>query len=288
MQDRNGVSGHADLTALYQTATRFDCGFLLDFHCYNMFGHTQPDALPAHRRSEFAATAHSDILWQSPPRPKTFATEAPEGFSDGDAFIEPQPISHVEQGLAGDMAQFLYRTWLKNKGVVFGDSELTRLCPWLLLTLPGAPQGEVPHVTFVGKQSNFLKFYPQALDDLNHVSPAACLPDGYRHAIAEAYHWTMQGEPNFDIQRTGQILGESLPDMTLQRLLLRFETKTGFTRIFSLVTLVEMHSRPFSSNRSDHHRWRRDGLSWHPAYQVSGARPGARRRALFPARSPKA
>ena len=270
MQTHSGKSGPLDLNGLMRTSAELDCGYLLDFHCYNMFAHTRPDLLPHHQQNELVAIAQSDMLWQPPALPDVCSSGPPQGYSDGEAFIDPQPIAHVEAGLAGDMAQFLFRTWQRNKGVVFADQDLTRLSPWLILALPRAAQGDVPHVTFVGRQSTFMKFYPWALDDLNHVAPAECLPKGYREEIAEAYHWTMQGEPSFDVQRTGHVLGDGVPDMTLQRLLLRFETKAGFARIFSLVTLVEMHSRPFMSNGSDHERWRRDGLSWHPAYQVSG------------------
>lgn len=270
MQRRESAIGKPEFADLFRTAERHDCGYLLDFHCNNLFGHTRAGRLSPSQRAELAAAANSDIQ----ARPQTAGTSAcdrdPDGFSRADAFIEPLPISHVESGLAGDMAQFLFRTWVRNRGVVIADRELTRLSPWLLLTLPDTPAGDVPHVTFIGNQSSFVKFFPQALDAGAYRSPADCLPRDYRQGVAEAYHWASEGEPCFDVQRTGYILGEGLPDMTLQRLLLRFETKSGFARIFSLVIMLEMHSRPFDSNQADHKRWRQDGMSWHPAYQVSG------------------
>jgi len=270
MQKRESAIGKPELANLFRTAERYDCGYLLDFHCINLFGHTHAGRLSPGQRAELTAATLDDI--QARPQ-SAQAPGAPldrDSFSRADAFIEPLPIAHVESGLAGDMAQFLFQTWVRNKGVVISDRELTRLSPWLLLTLTDAQPGEAPYVTFIGNQSSFVKFFSQALDSDTYASPADCLPQSYRQGVAEAYHSAFEGEPCFDIQRTGAILGEGLPDMTLQRLLLRFETKSGFARVFSLVTLLEMHSRPFDSNRTDHRRWRQDGLSWHPAYQVSG------------------
>jgi hypothetical protein len=270
MRDQDDPPGRPDLTELYRTAAQNDCGYLLDFHCHNLFGHKRPGRLTPSQRAELATAVHNDFQ----ARPLTPAGQAGpierRGFSCADAFVEPQPIAHVASGLAGDAAQFLYKTWLRNRGVVFADRELTRLCPFLLLTLPEAAPGDVPHITFVGTQSALVKFFPQTLDAEGYGSPAECLPQDYRQGVSEGYQWASNGEPSFDIQRTGFLLGEGVPDMTLQRLLLRFETKSGFARIFALVTLLEMHSRPFKSNRADAKRWRKDGLSWHPAYQVKG------------------
>jgi len=271
MQAQNGTSDRADLEKLIRTAEARGCGFLLDFHCQNLFEHPRIASLTGRQRAELATALRDDL----DARPRVSApmtsgeNSAPETFARADAFIEPLPIAHVENGLAGDMAQHLFRTWHRNRGVVFSGSDLVRLCPWLILTLPFAAPGDVPHVTFIGSQSSFVKFFPQAQDVDAFPSPGDCLPLEYRQGVAEGYQLAFEGEPCFDVQRTGHILGEGLPDMTLQRLLLRFETKTGFARVFSLVTLLEMHSRPFDSNRTDHRRWRQHGLSWHPAYQVS-------------------
>ncbi|MCK7614676.1 hypothetical protein [Roseibium sediminicola] len=270
MRELDFTSDTSDVATLFQTVERHDCGYLLDFHSHNLFGHTRIGHLGTSQRADLAAKLNEDLKAQNCQTAIAASDKDPDGFARADAFIEPMPIAHVESGLAGDMAQFLFRTWIRNRGVVMPDRELTRLSPWLLLTLPDAPAGDVPHVTFIGNQSSFVKFFPQSIDMDAYRSPADCLPKDYRQGVAEAYHWAFEGEPCFDIQRTGYILGEGLPDMTLQRLLLRFETKTGLARVFSLVTLLEMHSRPFDSNRTDHRRWRQHGLSWHPAYQVSG------------------
>ncbi|MFP3670795.1 hypothetical protein SB717_37560, partial [Priestia sp. SIMBA_032] len=84
-----------------------------------------------------------------------------------------------------DMAQFLYRSWYQNRGVICSDRELTRVSPWLILTLPDAAPAEVPHVTFIGNQSSFVKFFPQALDADTFTSPTDCLPQAYRLGVAE-------------------------------------------------------------------------------------------------------
>lgn len=269
MQHDKRPKGRTDLTELYRTAARHDCGYLLDFHCHNLFGERRVAQLTAGQTAEWVAAAREDIGSRTLlPAPQDKAPP-PRGFASADAFIEPVPIAHVDNGLAGDLAQFLFRLWRRNKGIILADRDLTRISSQLLLTLPDATPGDVPHVTFIGNQSSFVKFFPQALDAEAYASPAECLPRDYRSGIAEGYRWALNGEPSFDIQRTGFILGEGVPDMTLQRLLLRFETRSGFARIFSLVTLLEMHARPFDPNRSDARRWRQDGLSWHPAYQVS-------------------
>jgi len=268
MREQHGAPGRTDLAELYREAARHDCGYLLDFHCHNLFGEERVAKLSPSQQDEFAATAQDDIQARTMLPAASGDAAKPRGFSSVDAFIEPQPIAQVDSGLAGDLAQCLYRTWRRNRGVIFADQDLTRLSSWLLLTLPNATPGDVPHVTFIGNQSAFVKFFPHAQDVNVYTSPAECLPRDYRQGIAEGYRWAFDGEPSFDIQRTGRLLGDGVPDMTLQRLLLRFETKSGFVRIFSLVTLLEMHSRPFDSNRADHTRWRQDGLSWHPAYQV--------------------
>lgn len=271
MQNQNGNSRHTDLNALYKTASRFDCGFLLDFHCYNMFSHNRPELLPPHQQFDLASTAEADIMMPAKAAGKSPSATQPKGFTSHDAFIEPLPISQVENGLAGEAAQFLFRFWRDNHGLAVPDETVTRLSPLLMLTLANAEPGDVPHVTFVGSQSNFKKYFPNSVDKDLHKSPGDCFPMAYRRAISEAHHWAFQGEPSFDIQRTGSLMGENVPDMTLQRLVLRFETRSGFARLFSLVLPLKIHSRPFRSDRCDHDRWQRDGLSWHPAYQVSEA-----------------
>jgi len=275
MKTRDEKPVQPDLSALYQRAEHFDCGFLLDFHCYNMFSHDRPDLLHPNQQYDLASTAHADIMISATSGAGSGSASQPKGFSDGEAFIEPLPISEVENGVAGAAARFLFRFWRENRGIVVPDSSLTRLSPLMLLTLAEAEPGDVPHVTFIGSQSNFRKYFPGAVEKDGVSSAGDCFPMAYRRAISEAHHWAFQGEPSFDIQRTGNMLGDSFPDMTLQRLLLRFETKCGFARLFSLVIPLKIHSRPFRSDRCDHDRWRRDGLSWHPAYQVSDIRPGA-------------
>lgn len=188
------------------------------------------------------------------------------------AFVEPLPFSLIENGLAGEKTQFLFETWRENRGLMAQDSRMTQLSPWLLLTQPTAVPGDVPQLTFIGKNSTFRRFFPQALEPEVPRPPTSFLPQDYRKGVAEAYQIVMAGEPWFDVQRTGDRLGDGVPDMTLQRLLVKFRTKAGFNRIFCLMTLLEVHSRSFRSDRTRHRQYSQQGSGWHPAYQAA-ARP---------------
>jgi len=184
------------------------------------------------------------------------------------AFVEPLPFSLIENGLAGDKTEFLFRTWRDNKGIIVQDSRMTRLSPYLLMTLPSADPGDVPPLTFAGKHSTFRRFFPQAMEPEAPRPPTSFLPSVYRKGVADGYRIAMEGEPWFDIQRTGDRLGEGVPDMTLQRLLVKFRTSAGFTRIFCLMTLLEVHSRSYRSDRTRRLPNSQQKSDWHPAYQA--------------------
>lgn len=184
-------------------------------------------------------------------------------------FVEPLPFSLIENGLAGEKTQFLFKTWRENEGIIVQDSRMTQLSPYLLMTLPTAEPGDVPPLTFVGKHSTFRRFFPQALDPETPRPPTSFLPSVYRQGVADAYQIAMEGEPRFDIQRTGNKLGEGVPDMTLQRLLVKFRTSAGFTRIFCLMTLLEVHSRSYQSDRTHRQLCSQQKSDWHPAYQAA-------------------
>lgn len=184
------------------------------------------------------------------------------------AFVEPLSFSLIENGLAGEKTQFLFRTWRDNEGIIAQDSQMTRLSQYLLMTLPSAEPGDVPPLTFAGKQSTFRRFFPHALEPETPRPPTSFLPSVYRQGVADAYQIVMNGEPWFDIQRTGNRLGDGIPDMTLQRLLVKFRTSAGFTRIFCLMTLLEVHSRSYQSDRTHHQPSSQQKSDWHPAYQA--------------------
>ncbi|WP_305983853.1 hypothetical protein [Roseibium sp. MMSF_3544] len=47
---------------LFEIAARYDCLYLLDFHCFNMFNHDQTSLLTDAERAQLAAEARSDIF----------------------------------------------------------------------------------------------------------------------------------------------------------------------------------------------------------------------------------
>ncbi len=149
-----------------------------------------------------------------------------------DCFVEPLPLSHIESGAAGDEARYLYRYWREHKGVVKQDKGLTRLSRKLMLFRPKLVEGDVPPSTMIGKDTTFRRFFPATV-------AAYELPAKYRTRVADGYHKAINGEPAFDIQRTGSLMGEGTPDLVLERLILRFETPGGFVRLFCLMTLLE-------------------------------------------------
>lgn len=46
---------------IFDIAARYDCLYLLDFHCFNMFDHDQTSLLSDKERAELAVTARYDI-----------------------------------------------------------------------------------------------------------------------------------------------------------------------------------------------------------------------------------
>jgi hypothetical protein len=184
------------------------------------------------------------------------------------AFVEPLPFSLIENGLAGEKTQFLFRVWRDNEGIIAQDSGMTQLSQYLLMTLPSAEPGDVPPLTFAGKNSTFRRFFPHALEPETPRPPTSFLPSVYRKGVADAYQVVMDGDPWFDMQRTGNRLGDGVPDMTLQRLLVKFRTSAGFTRIFCLMTLLEVHSRSYQSDRTHRQLNSQQKSDWHPAYQA--------------------
>lgn len=155
------------------------------------------------------------------------------------AFVERQDIRLVEDGLAGDEAQFLFRTWRENKGVIVRNRGMSQLSTRLLLLKPHAKSGDVPPVTFMGKDSTFRRFFPQAA--FSERPPTSFLPRAYKQGVADGYHAVLQGDVWYDTQRTGTLLGDGVPDLTLDRLILSFRTEAGFERLFCLMTLQQVH-----------------------------------------------
>ncbi|WP_420414385.1 hypothetical protein [Roseibium sp.] len=228
---------------LFHLAARCDCLYLLDFYCQHLFDHDQTSLLSDHQRGLLAEVAQDDIFAKAAEIGPLEGAANADGQPDGPVcFVKSLPVENVESGLAGTEEKFLFQLWRSDKGLIHSDSRLTRLSSKCILTLPEADPGKVPHVTFAGRQSVFRKIFPNAIS--NDKPVLANLPDHYLEAAAEAYHVAFAGEPSFDIQRTGPLLGPSVPDMTLQRLVLKFRTATGFERVFSLIKLLQIHSPP--------------------------------------------
>lgn len=47
---------------LFEIAARYDCLYLLDFHCFALFEHDQTSLLTDEQRAELAETAQADIF----------------------------------------------------------------------------------------------------------------------------------------------------------------------------------------------------------------------------------
>lgn len=161
------------------------------------------------------------------------------------SFLERHSLSRVEAGAAGDEAQFLYSYWRRNEGFIDQDSGLTYLSRKLMLFRPQLIAGDVPPVTMIGADTTFRRYLPPADEPTS-------LPKAYRSQCAPGYHAAIAGEPWYDIQRTGTMMGAGTPDLILERLILPFRTRGGFERLFCLLTLVEDFSRSGRSDPKDH------------------------------------
>lgn len=225
---------------LFHLAARCDCLYLLDFYCQHFFNHDQITTLSEKQQALLAAAAHDDILAKAVEMGAvTDSLPSSTWSEEAMCYVNSLPIENVESGLAGQEEKFLFQLWHANKGQIQMSDQLTRLSAKCILTLPEADPGKVPHVTFAGRNSVFRKVFPNAIS--NDKPVIAELPAHYREAAADAYHMAFAGEPSFDIQRTGPMLGGAVPDMTLQRLVLKFRTTTGFERVFSLIRILRVH-----------------------------------------------
>lgn len=169
------------------------------------------------------------------------------------SFVKKLSLDRVESGAAGDEAQFLYKFWRQNEGFYLQDSQVTHLSKKLMLFRPDLVPDDVPPVTLIGKDSTFRNYLPPS-------DQPTSLPLDYRRKVAPGYHAAIRGEPWYDIQRTGDMMGEGTPDLTLERLVLKFQTPGGFERIFCLLWLLEEHSGSGLSYPEHHHARFRPGI----------------------------
>lgn len=183
-----------------------------------------------------------------------------------DPYVDRLSLKDVETGAAGREAQYLFRMWRENNGLLIQDEKLTRLSPQLMTLRTSARPDDVPQIAFLGRQTPFRRYFPEA--DLCETQPTALLPDGYRRGISEGYHAAIENEPWYDIQRTAGALGEGKPDLLLERLILRFRTAAGFSELFCLITERRCFQRSTLSDRRYHLLNFQRKLGWHPAYQA--------------------
>ncbi len=181
-------------------------------------------------------------------------------------YVEPLDLADIETGAAGLEAQYLFRTWRENEGLLIQDERLTKLASRLMTLRPTAEAGDVPPISFLGKETPFRKYFPEA--DSGGLQPTSLLPASYKKSIAHGYHAAINGEPWYDLQRTGSALGEDKPDLLIDRFILLFRTNAGFERLFCLTTERHSCERSTQSNRRYHQLSFRQKSSWHPAYQA--------------------
>lgn len=62
MSDKVFSKQQLEFLDLFNLAARYDCLYLLDFHCFSMFEHDQTSLLDDAERAELAAAARRDIL----------------------------------------------------------------------------------------------------------------------------------------------------------------------------------------------------------------------------------
>lgn len=182
-------------------------------------------------------------------------------------YVEPLDLAHVESGMAGEAAQYLFRMWRENNGILVQDQRLNRLSPQLMTLKPEALPGDVPEISFLGGDTPFRRYFPEAGSE--DSQPTSLLPEGYRSGIAQGYHAAIAGEPWYDLQRTGGALGEGKPDLLLERLILRFRTNGGYERLFCLTTERRSCGRSIQSDRRRHLLNFQRKSGWHPAYQAA-------------------
>ncbi len=182
-----------------------------------------------------------------------------------DFFVEPLTIADVEAGRAGDEARYLFSFWQTNKGFMEHDRTMTRLSRKLIITRAHTGARDVPEITFIGKDSTFQRFFPECS---RSSAPSKLLPEGYRQRVANGYGAAIAGEPHYDIQRTGGLLGEGRPDLTLERLILPFRTRAGLQRLFCLMILRDLRQQFCLSDRTDHPPYSRHGSDCGPGFSA--------------------
>lgn len=227
---------------LFKKAADLDCLYLIDFHCHNLYGHDQTTRLSDIELAHLSHTVSTDIRTKveiagSPPENR-LNSEVPRECQH----VAPLPLRHLETGLCGEEESYLFNLWRKSNGTLEGSSRLTGLSMKMHLTLPDAEPGKVPRITFIGQDTTLRKLLPCSETRKRPVHQ--CFPKKYKTCVAKGYHCAFQGEPVLDVQRTGPMLDGEYPDITLQRLLLKFTTAGGFERVFALTRLLQVHDSP--------------------------------------------
>lgn len=177
------------------------------------------------------------------------------------AFVEPLPLSCVEQGAAGEEARYMLAHWRETGGMMIPDERMARISTKLLLMPAAAQPGDVPQLTFIGRDTTFRRFFPEVEDSSR---PVSVLPADYRSRVAVGYQAAIAGEPVFDVQRTGNLLGPGRPDLLMERLILKFRTRAGLERLYCLMMLRELRKPAGQLDRTHRRPSSRQGSGWGP------------------------
>ncbi len=62
MKSKKYTNAQLKFLKLFEVAARYDCLYLLDFHCVALFDHDQTSLLTDDQRSELAEVAQADIF----------------------------------------------------------------------------------------------------------------------------------------------------------------------------------------------------------------------------------
>lgn len=182
------------------------------------------------------------------------------------AFVERGNVSLIERGGADDTAQFLYRIWLENKGMMPPSSELMKVSPFLVIFDDYCSSSDSPDILFYGSQTLFSDRYPEA-EECDEANPKQLLNEDYRHLVCAGYQDALGGEPVFETVGTGGLLGPRKPEIIYDRVVLRFRKKVGSYLISYTIKRDEKWLYP-RSNRSNLIGCSQQKPSYHLSYQA--------------------
>lgn len=165
------------------------------------------------------------------------------------AFVERNIVDLIDRGCADETAQFLFRTWRENKGMMPPSSAFIEISPFLVIFDDNCSQGDSPDILFYGDQTLFSHRYPEA-EDFEEANPKQLLNEDYRHLVCAGYQDALNGDPIFETIGTGSLLGPAKPEIIYDRLVLRFRKKVGSYLVSYTIKRDEKWLFPQSSHSS--------------------------------------